>query len=104
MLYQLHCCLHGAPRVRIFHHGDLGVVEGRYKLILQGGVDGSALVVHPSLFRVFTEDALLFPRRSPCLYVCRHSQVGWAFKVGARDTFILLGPKDDPKAAVLPSA
>ena len=91
----------GIPRVHIFQLGEVGVIEGGDGLILQGGVDSSALVVHPYLLCLFNDDALLFPGRLPCCYVCRSSWVGWENEGDAGDASILIRWKDEPKVAVL---
>ena len=69
----------------IFQHGEVGVVKGWYKLIIQGSVDGSAIVVHTSLFHVFAEDTIILPGWCPCWDVCHSSRARWVHKGGAGD-------------------
>ena len=65
ILDQLHHHLHRVPRVLIFHHGEVWVVEGWYKMVLQAGVGNPALVVNVSLILVLLEEAPLLPGRRP---------------------------------------
>ena len=87
-----------------FQRGELGVVKGPDKLVLQVGVDDSSLIVHPFMLLVLAEYALLFPGSIQFWDSSQHSRVGRADKGGAGDTSIFLGRKDEPKVAVMESA
>ena len=57
--------LRGVPRVQNFQPRQVGVVKGRDKLVLQGGVEHPVIVVFASLLLVLLEEAFILPGRCP---------------------------------------
>ena len=71
---------------------------------LQVSVNHTAPVVPLPILLVLLGEALLLPGRHPCWDSCFSSCIGQANKGVAGDTSVLLGWKDEPEVAVLPSA
>ena len=54
MQYQLQRLIRGVPCVRIFYCGEVGVVKGSGKMVLQYRVERSALILLPPFLLVFS--------------------------------------------------
>ena len=96
ILDELQHCLCVVPRVRIFQCGQVGFVEGVDELVLKVGVNHPELLVLATLLLVFSETAMILPRRCSFWYSCHSYRVRRADEGSVGDASILIGRKYEP--------
>ena len=96
--------IRGVSSVNVLYCRHVCILKDGDDLVLEGGINPSALIIDVPILLVFSEEELLLPGRRPLWDECHSSRVRWANKGGVGKSRILLKRKNDPKVDVLPSA